>query len=206
MRSIPILPTIIVVAAVLTMIALGIWQLGRADEKEALLAEYERKSQLQDVVELSFGNSGWVYRTVRIKCPKPRAWQAVAGRNIQGQVGYVHRYECAKYRRWLQPNNSIIETTYADIGWSMSPNEPNFTGGEIEGLLVGRDDKYKVVATDPYAGLEKVAKPDPNDLPNNHLAYAGQWFFFAITALAIYFLALRKRSAEARRRGENGAA
>ena len=38
-----------------------------------------------------------------------------------------------------------------------------------------------------------MARPDPSDLPNNHLAYAGQWFFFAITAFIIYVLALRRR-------------
>ena len=36
---IPILPTIIVVAAVATMIGLGIWQLERKEWKEALIAE-----------------------------------------------------------------------------------------------------------------------------------------------------------------------
>ena len=35
--------------------------------------------------------------------------------------------------------------------------------------------------------------PDPTLLPNNHLAYAGQWFFFALTALVIYVMVLRKR-------------
>ena len=43
-----------------------------------------------------------------------------------------------------------------------------------------------------------MAAPDPRDLPNNHLAYAGQWFFFALTALVIYILALRRRSTRAR--------
>ena len=37
-RRIPILSTIVVIAAVLTMIGLGIWQLGRKTEKEALIA------------------------------------------------------------------------------------------------------------------------------------------------------------------------
>ena len=40
--------------------------------------------------------------------------------------------------------------------------------------------------------------PDPAALPNNHLAYAGQWFFFALTALMIYVVALRRRSTRAR--------
>ena len=42
-------------------------------------------------------------------------------------------------------------------------------------------------------GLKPLAPPDPGDLPNNHLMYAGQWFFFALTALLIYVLALRKK-------------
>jgi surfeit locus 1 family protein len=37
------------------------------------------------------------------------------------------------------------------------------------------------------------ARPDPNDIPNNHLAYAVQWFLFAGVALVIYALAVRKR-------------
>ncbi|MEH6723965.1 MAG: SURF1 family cytochrome oxidase biogenesis protein, partial [Qipengyuania sp.] len=32
----PIVPTVIVAAAIATMIALGVWQLGRMNEKEAL--------------------------------------------------------------------------------------------------------------------------------------------------------------------------
>ena len=40
MRRPPILPTLIVAAAVATMIGLGVWQLQRAAWKERLLAEY----------------------------------------------------------------------------------------------------------------------------------------------------------------------
>ena len=54
----------------------------------------------------------------------------------------------------------------------------------------------KIVADPPLAELGPLAKPDPADLPNNHLAYAGQWFFFALTALVIYILALRRRRRE----------
>ena len=46
----------------------------------------------------------------------------------------------------------------------------------------------------PHAGpgAARPARP-ASDLPNNHLSYAVQWFFFALTALVIYILALRKR-------------
>ena len=50
----------------------------------------------------------------------------------------------------------------------------------------------ELVADPPVAGLQANAPPDPRDLPNNHMAYAFQWFFFAITALVIYGLALRR--------------
>ena len=42
-------------------------------------------------------------------------------------------------------------------------------------------------------GLEANALPDPSDLPNNHLSYAVQWFAFALTALVIYAMVLRRR-------------
>jgi cytochrome oxidase assembly protein ShyY1 len=53
----------------------------------------------------------------------------------------------------------------------------------------------RLVADPPLAGLAANARPDPSDIPNNHLSYAVQWFLFAVTALVIYLLALRKRLA-----------
>jgi cytochrome oxidase assembly protein ShyY1 len=53
----------------------------------------------------------------------------------------------------------------------------------------------RLVADPPLAGLEANARPDPSDLPNNHLSYAVQWFLFAFVALVIYALAVRKRLA-----------
>ena len=47
---IPIFPTVIVLAAVLTMIALGFWQLGRLDEKEALIARTPPPASIPAVV------------------------------------------------------------------------------------------------------------------------------------------------------------
>ena len=38
-----------------------------------------------------------------------------------------------------------------------------------------------------------VGKPSGADVPNNHLAYAVQWFIFAAAALIIYILAVRRR-------------
>jgi cytochrome oxidase assembly protein ShyY1 len=42
-------------------------------------------------------------------------------------------------------------------------------------------------------GLKASAPPSGDDVPNNHLAYAVQWFFFALAAAVIYVLAVRRR-------------
>ena len=86
------------------------------------------------------------------------------------------------------------------IGWSQDPRSPEWSGGEVGGFIGPAGKGVRLVAAPAQAGLQQLAAPDPNDVPNNHLAYAFQWFFFAITALAIYWLALRRKWRE----GEGG--
>ena len=64
----------------------------------------------------------------------------------------------------------------------------------VAGIIAPAGEGIRLIADPPQAGLEPLAMPDPADLPDNHLAYAGQWFFFALTALVIYVLALRRRT------------
>jgi cytochrome oxidase assembly protein ShyY1 len=52
----------------------------------------------------------------------------------------------------------------------------------------------RLIADDRPAGLQAARRPSLEDVPNNHLAYAVQWFFFAFVAAVIYFLALRRRT------------
>ena len=56
-----------------------------------------------------------------------------------------------------------------------------------------RDHLIMLVSAAAAPGLEPSAKPSPADIPNNHRAYAVQWFLFAGVALLIYALALRRR-------------
>lgn len=197
-RQLPVIPTLLVLAAAAIMVRLGFWQLDRADEKAALIADFEAKAAQSEVIEIQSGNPDAVYRSVRLDCPNPSEWQAIAGRSREGRSGFAHRYKCATYTKWNKPDPDQTEEwiTYADIGWSQSPDQPAFVGGMITGTLVALGDDYKVVAAEPLAGLQPLAKPDPKDLPNNHLAYAGQWFLFALTALLIYGFALRARLAK----------
>ena len=82
------------------------------------------------------------------------------------------------------------------LGWSNIPAPPPWDGGEVAGTIapMGKTG-VRVVADPPLAGLSANARPDPANLPNNHWSYAIQWFAFALTALVIYVLALRKRLA-----------
>ncbi|WP_298337357.1 SURF1 family cytochrome oxidase biogenesis protein [uncultured Erythrobacter sp.] len=211
-RQFLVIPTILVVAAAGVMVWLGFWQLGRADEKAALMALYDanlEKPTLQDFRPFSDDDDplssrkfhetrfdDMLFRRVEMPCPNPGQWSAVAGRNNRGQTGYVHKFVCESIENDFFTGEEIGVRAFATIGWSSAPARPHWKGGNVEGLLARSGDGVQVFASEPLADLQPLAKPDPNDLPNNHLAYAGQWFFFAITALVIYFLAIRTKLAK----------
>jgi surfeit locus 1 family protein len=181
---VPIIPTIIVLAAVATMIALGVWQLGRKAEKEALIARFEAAAS--DLAEVPFpidGNAdeGW-FRRSRITCGRVLSLTTVSGTAASGQKGLAVRATCTE--------GAFGEPITIDLGFSREMITPQWNGGEVTGVIAPGP---RLVADPPVAGLQPLAAPDPGDLPNNHLAYAGQWFFFALTALVIYVLALRRR-------------
>ncbi len=88
----------------------------------------------------------------------------------------------------------LSEAVYQEVGLSRNESAElvELVLAEISDSLA-QGDTVKLVADEGQGGLEPLARPDPANLPNNHLAYAGQWFFFALTALVIYVLALRAR-------------
>src|SRR3546814_12713636 len=49
-RRWPLIPTLLVLAAVAVMIALGVWQLQRKSDQEALIAPYQRKLAMSSLV------------------------------------------------------------------------------------------------------------------------------------------------------------
>lgn len=186
-RRIPILATAIVLLAVGTMIALGFWQLGRKAEKEALLARYERARAMSSDVPWPMTPEdypGVLYRHSRIDCARVEGIDAVAGRSADGRAGWAHVARCR-----LPDGRSAAVA----IGWSGRPVPPAWAGGEVGGFIGSAANGIRLVAAPAHAGLEQLAPPDPQNIPNNHLSYAVQWFAFAATALIIYVLALRRR-------------
>ncbi len=186
LRNIPIIPTIVVAAAVATMIALGIWQLGRAEEKEALIARYEAALAMSSDVAWPTPSEYEVslFRHAAVDCRDVRGFDSVSGRSASGASGWAHIARCS------HADGGVADIA---IGWSRDPQPPAWDGGTVGGMIAPYGETVRLIADQPQVGLGQLARPDPKDLPNNHLAYAGQWFFFALTALVIYVLALRRR-------------
>jgi len=184
-RSIPILPTLIVLIAVGIMIRLGFWQVARLHEKESMLARFEAVAADRTVHRWPAGDiAPMAYSRLRLGCRSDAPVKAEAGRSAQGQSGWAQVAPCTT------PEGSKARVV---LGWSSRPDPAQWSGGTVTGTLLPRDNEVIVVADPPLAGLQANARPDPRNLPNNHLAYAVQWFAFAAVALVIYVLALRKR-------------
>lgn len=193
-KRLPIIATIVVAAAIATMIGLGVWQLQRREWKEDLLARYVAATDNPAVIAELPGNPELLlYRRMRFTCAEVVGWQAIAGRNSRDESGYAHVAQCVSDTVFNFDGPGYVAEVV--VGWSRDPNKrPNWQGGPLTGTIApGGNLGWRVVADPPLAGLEANARPDPGSIPNNHLAYAGQWFFFALTALVIYVLALRRR-------------
>lgn len=189
MRRVPIVSTVFVVAAVLTMIGLGVWQLERMQWKQNLMAHYA--AAMADRAEVAFPASDpkdveqALFRRSTVDCRATGDWNSISGRNARDTAGYVHVVRCGM---------DGGRTAYVQAGWTQGPQHPDWKGGRVSGLIAPYiDGKARLIADPPAPGFGASARPDPNDIPNNHFAYAMQWFFFAGVALVIYALALRKR-------------
>ena len=194
-RRIPIVSTLVVAAAVATMIALGVWQLRRAEWKADLIARYSQAQAMSSNVpwprtEADLDRS--LFRWSQFDCERVIAVRSTAGTSASGEKGWAHIARCAV--------DGGGEAEVA-LGWSESPRQPlEWPGGPVSGVIApGGAFGGTLHASMPPEGLQPLAPPDPGDLPNNHLMYAGQWFFFALTALVIYLLALRKKGRSAER-------
>ncbi len=179
--------TLVVALAVATMVALGLWQLRRGEEKAALLARYEAAASLSSAVpwpRTPAEAERALYRHSTVECARVRSIAQRAGRSAGGEMGWAHVATCA-----------LADGGTADIalGWSRQPAPVGWEGGAVGGFIGPHGDGVRLVAAPPQAGLAQLAPPDPADMPNNHRSYAVQWFLFALTALVIYALALRKR-------------
>lgn len=188
-RKLPLIPTILVGLAVAVMIGLGIWQLERRAEKEALLATYRSAEGKPPI--------GWpsvppkeplpLFRHATANCLQVVGFRTAAGQNLKGEPGYLIIADC---RTGAEGPGLAVE-----LGWSKNPNAGRaYRGGLVSGVIApDRISRMRLVAATPGPGLTASAPPSPEIIPNNHLSYAIQWFLFAGIAVTIYLLALRQR-------------
>jgi surfeit locus 1 family protein len=189
-RRLPLIPTLVVAAAIAVMIGLGIWQLKRAHWKEALLTRYAQAEKLPPInwptVPLRDEQLP-LFRHATGLCLRAVGNRAVAGENVGGEPGYVHIIDCTTGAEG--PGMSV------QVGWSKDPNaKVNWRGGPVSGIIApDRRTRMRLVAASAPAGLQSSAPPSLSSIPNNHRYYAVQWFSFAAIAAIIYGLAVRKR-------------
>jgi surfeit locus 1 family protein len=197
--KLPIIPLILVTAAVLTMIALGIWQLQRKAEKEALLARLSSAANLPATAYPAIPIAGELplFRQSSVVCLRVTQWRTVSGSSDKGEAGFAHLASC-------QTGGAERPGAVVAAGWTKRLVKPDWQGGPIRGIIApDKAHLLRLVATDPVPGLQLLAKPSSGNIPNNHLLYAVQWFFFAAAAAAIFALALRKKQRETGVLGNN---
>jgi cytochrome oxidase assembly protein ShyY1 len=199
MKRLPLIPTIIVAAAVATMIGLGVWQLQRAEWKERLLADLDRAATLPavDLDPLLDGEGPLpplAFRRALVSCQADNVAPDVrTGRSARDAVGQVYLVPCRPGAEGLAGRLVI------NAGWA-----PRFDAASrlsLSGIVAGHlgpvDEDGPIVLTAATA-VPPLAPSQPTrieNIPNNHRLYAFQWFFFAAAAALIYLLALRRRNA-----------
>lgn len=191
-RKLPPLATLVVAAAVAVMIGLGFWQLlWRAPQKDALIERYRAAQGLPPIAFPTIPLADErlpLFRHATGVCLRPVGRRAVAGSNASGETGYVHIVDCSTGAEG--PGMSVA------VGWSKDPNATiNWRGGPVSGIIApDQRTRMRLVAASAPPGLEPVAPPALDAIPNNHRSYAVQWFLFAAIAGIIFVLAARRRS------------
>ena len=198
MRRIPVIPTLVVLAAVAVMIGLAMWQWQRAEWKDRLLAEYSANASLPalDLDPLldndPAGMPPLAFRRVLITCRADHAQPRLrGGASREGLGGWNYLVPC-------RPGASgLAGRIWVNAGWSRTPDESRRLS--LDGIVAGTlgmvegGEPITLTSARPLAPLAPGVAPRIEDVPNNHRAYVFQWLFFAAAALVIYVLALRRR-------------
>lgn len=191
------MPTIVVALAVAAMIGLGLWQLlDRRPAKLAYLAQLAANPARPPTAFPAFPDERLLFRRATGFCLQPTAIMLTGA----GAYGFRAIAEC---RTGAEGPGMLVQ-----LGTTTDPmRRVRWTGGPVSGtighapssapliagLVAHAPQRMMLIADRPVDGLAANARPTLDSIPNNHLAYAGQWFFFAAVAAIIYALALRRR-------------
>lgn len=192
MTRVPVIPTVLVTLAVTAMVALGFWQLlDRLPQKEAFLAQLAANPAKAPIAFPTTPDDTLLFRRTVATCPPPVTTKLAGA----GASGYRVIARCAS---GIQVQLGTTRNPNARTAWNGGPVAGYISHAPSALSLIGSlfdhtPQQMLLVADTPPPGLAPNARPDIGSVPNNHLAYAGQWFFFAAVAAIIYTLALRRR-------------
>lgn len=197
MRRLPVIPTILVGLAVAAMIGLGLWQLlDRLPKKEAFLAQLAANPAKPPIAFPRVPDDSLLFRRASGFCAQP-VRTTLAG---AGAAGYRLIARCGA--------DAVGPGITVQLGTTRDPHATSaWQGGAVSGYVSHAPDGRSLIGSlfdhtpqtmllvldTPAPGLSPNGRADLAAVPNNHLAYAGQWFFFAAIAAIIYALALRRR-------------
>lgn len=203
MRRLPVLPSLIIFLMTAFLAGLGIWQLQRADWKQQLITAAAQAPQLPmlepaDYVAAMTGRLSVQYRRAELIC-RPglvKPYDLKGGSSAGGQGGFLVLVSC-------RPDQSLAPDIVAVAGWTRRPDAaalPLTVDTMFTGLIIERPygdapnrPQFMLIPDTAVPPLSRSRLPTPGDLPDNHLAYAGQWFGLAAVLLVIYGLWLRRR-------------
>ena len=201
MKRFPVIATILVGLAIAAMIGLGFWQLQRKTQKEALIAQLAANRTLPPIAFPRIPvDDTLLFRRASAFCLQAVSYKVEGGRNAAGRVGWRQIAQCRTGAEG--PGLTVL------MGVAKAPDaKPAWKGGEVRGYITHAPDHRPMIASyfsrqpktlmlvadPPVAGLDANHQPDLSAVPNNHLAYAVQWFLFALVAGVIYTIALRRR-------------
>ncbi|MDO9489844.1 MAG: SURF1 family protein [Sphingomonadaceae bacterium] len=192
MRRLPLVPTLIVLLAVPTMIALGFWQLSRAEWKEALLARLAANASAPTIdapAALAPRKDELSFRRVRVVCAGVVDLDPTAARSVAGVTGYRQLVRCERAEgEPLLVSLGVATDPAASV--SVAP------GATFTGRLVPRGSApvFLLVSDTPVGALAAEAPPGPDTISNSHRGYAVQWFLFALVLSVIYGVYVRRRA------------
>ncbi len=204
-RHLPVIPTVMTVVMVLTMIGLGIWQLQRREWKHSLIAHLEAAKTLPPVTPHEFfeamaGTRSVQYRRAVVACRPGRVvpYDLRGGESATQKPGFLVLVACKDppLSHGKGPDLVVV------AGWTARPESPSplIVDAEFDGTVIERPygkaadrPMFMLIPRTAVAPLRPSRVPVPDDLPDNHLSYAFQWFGFAATLSVIYAIFILRR-------------
>jgi hypothetical protein len=134
LKRLPLIPTLLVLAAVAVMVRLGFWQIDRMHQKDAMVAEFTAALESPSA-EIDLNRDQLIdypdpYVPVTVHCTSAGPDRPKSGRNLAGEAGWAHVFAC----RYTSPRGKQAEVRVI-AGWSKAPLVANWQGGKVSGIV-----------------------------------------------------------------------